>query len=479
MTSTGYLVLPLAVLLLWLPRAWSIPAIFLAAVLADAAVANPGGRPVIVGWFVALLLIGRVAASIAVGHSPLRLDILRRMLPLALFIAAAMLSLLLALAFFKGEVIVLPGSAELDPSLARPYSLTPENLNQLVYLGLVFLLVLALAHIAAELDLEGLAAWTDRAMRWSCGLAAAVVAWHVAWIALGVWFPAGFFHSSAHAGAWDQGILGLRRPSGPFPEPSALAYFSVMYLFYFWQRWRASRAPADLLWLLLALAMLLASTSTAGYVVLAAFTALAAIDALVEGTRRVRAGRPAAPSAWRLRAAQVAVATVVVATIGGAALLLVQNRETVDAVVTEQLRNKGDSISFELRNNADRMAGQIFLETYGIGMGLGSHRPSSGLLTLLAGTGVAGTLAMGWLLIDVLRRARAPGGSAPPAADFGKALRWAVIGLLLCHVLVVPELQSVPLWACIALAIALPHARAPAVAPTAIRAAPLSLARAS
>jgi hypothetical protein len=95
------------------------------------------------------------------------------------------------------------------------------------------------------------------------------------------------------------------------------------------------------------------------------------------------------------------------------------------------------------------LAWRIFLDTYGMGAGLGSHRSSSGLLALLAGTGLFGTLAFAWLMAVVTQ--------GPPIGikdvEAGKALRWAVLGLLGSQAVAGPDLQSLPLWTCIGLII--------------------------
>ena len=464
MTSTGYVVLPLCLWLLWLPRAWSFPAILIAAsVFADAAIANPAGRPIQVGWFVALLVSARVFWSIGFGQSGLRLDVLRRLAPLVLFIFASVTSLLLALAFFQGRITVLPGSAKLDPLFEQPYRLTSENVNQLIYLGLIFAFVYAVTHLAAELDMADLAVWTDRAMRWSCGPAVVIVVWQVAQSAFGTWFPSDFFHSSVHAGAWEQGVAGLPRPSGSFAEPSALGYFYTMYMFYFWQRWRRTGRLSDELYFLLSVVTLVLSTSTTAYLLLAVFVALAVCDRLVDWWSTRRSDPAAATQPIELRGTHLVSGLAVLVVLVVGLWLLDRYWETVAAVVEQQIRSKGESISYEVRANADRMAWRIFLDTYGLGAGLGSHRCNSGLLTLLAGTGLLGTLVFAWLMAGVTR--------GPPAgtedAEAGKALRWAVLGLLAGHVAAVPDLQSLPLWTCTGLIIGMRLA-----APAALRARP-------
>ena len=234
MTSTGYLLVPLMLLAILSRPGWVIVALFVSAIFADASIANPGGRSIPVGWFFALLVIGRVGCEIVLGRGRLRDDVLIRMLPLALFLVSCIVSLLSALVFFEGRVIVLPGSAGLQQVLAGPFQFQPENVNQLIYLGLIFGLVYATAHLSSSLPEREIPIWIDRAMRWSCSIASAVTLWHIASFTYDVTFPADFFHSDVSSKAWDQGLLDdLRRPSGPFSRAinSRLFLQHVLVLF--------------------------------------------------------------------------------------------------------------------------------------------------------------------------------------------------------------------------------------------------------
>lgn len=452
MTITGLILGPLLCLAILLPPGGVLVACFAATVFADGAIINLGGRTMAVGWFFALLVIGRVLFEIAIGRTGLRCDILYRLLPLVLFILSCFLSLIVALALFRGQVIVLPGSAGLQPQLAEPYRLMPENINQHVYLVLSLLFVYAIMHLMAPLKLPELLLWTNRAMRVSCGLATAVIIWHIASFNYGIWFPASFFHSDLHSGAWDQGVAGVQRPSGSFPEPSALTYYYASYLFYFWRRLRLTGAVADQIWLTMVVAVLVVSTSTTAYILIVAFAAYAVLD-LGWGFKPFARGPTHRPRP-SLRLSYLLGALCLTLTIWGTVQTLKANAELVDTMLQAQVLDKQSSFSYRIRSNADNMAKQIFLDTYGLGVGLGSHRPSSGLLALISGPGVLGTA----LFLLFLATAVLPPASASAAAT-SRPIRWAVIGLLLCHVITGPEFHKAILWLMVALALSV-HLRA-------------------
>ena len=442
MTSTGLVLMPLLCLAMLLGRRSAILACLMATVLGDGAVINVGGRMVSVEWGAGLLLIGRALVEIGIGRAGLRPDILRRLLPLLLYALSCVVSLLVALALFKGEIMVLPGSAALNRLLAEPYRLMPENINQLVYLLLILLYVYALAQEAAALATQELERCIDLGMRCSCGLATAIVAWYIASLATGLPFPSDFIHSGSHAGAWDQAVAGVPRPTGSFAEPSALTYFFSAHLFYFWQRARLTGRALDQLFWLVTVVVLLISTASTAFLVLGAFILLAAADRLL-APRLVR-HRPG------LRLGHVALAVLVAAMAVVGWKLALTYGDVVRDFIDEQLLNKHTSLSYEVRSNADRMAWQIFLDSYGLGIGLGSHRPSSGLLSLLIGPGVLGTLLFGLFVASVLR--------APATAELArasKAIRWAALGPLVSHLMTVPDFQSLSLWSPLALALAM------------------------
>lgn len=448
MTITGLVLLPLMLVVAMLPAGWLIAGLLVFPVFADASIANPGGRAVPVGWFFVLLLAGRLAIEMILGRTGLRMDILQRLVPLVLFIASCVLSLLVALGCFAGRVMVLPGSAGFVPWLAEPYRLMPENINQLAYLGLTLLLVYLSAHFASAMSEEERAIWIRRGMIASCGFASLVVAWHILSFSHGVWFPGDFFHSDVSSDAWDQGMgEDSRRPSGPFAEPSNLAYFYAMYVFYFWASFRLTGAFADEIFLLISLAVMVISTSTTAYMVLAMFAPLAVIDRMTGG------GATAAPAERReptIGLRQLVPILVFVLAVWGLVQFLLQNNDIVHGVIEDQIVNKGSSDSYEFRSFANQMALRILFDTYGLGIGLGSHRPSSGLLSLLIGPGVLGTLLFGLFVASVLR--------APATAELArasKAIRWAALGPLVSHLMTVPDFQSLSLWSPLALALAM------------------------
>ena len=97
----------------------------------------------------------------------------------------------------------------------------------------------------------------------------------------------------------------------------------------------------------------------------------------------------------------------VVALIGaaglGAYVFIQSNWHDIDGVLTSMLLEKQQSSSFAQRTGADMMAIDIAIDTGGIGIGLGSHKPNNLVMTLLSNTGIFGLLMFAVFCVLTLR----------------------------------------------------------------------------
>ena len=96
--------------------------------------------------------------------------------------------------------------------------------------------------------------------------------------------------------------------------------------------------------------------------------------------------------------------------------------QAVHVIIDDQLLNKQQSMSYEVRANADQMAWQILLETGALGLGLGSHRASSGLLSLLIGPGIIGATAFLLFIGSALRRPACPAAAQASMSSASNSL---------------------------------------------------------
>jgi len=436
---TGMILIPLGMILILMPWRFCLAGLAVFAMMSPAAVINAGRFGLEPGYFMALLIVARTFLSVMVNGYTFNGFVLAAMRPLLLFVAITLLVLFVALCFFQGHVMTLPGTAGFKSNAVRVFQFGRNNLTQLAYLLVNVCLVYSLAHQGALRGWERLVQDWDRALVCALLFAAGVCAWQFAALYAGVPFPGDFFYSNAGFNRADsQTMAGLFRINGPFEEPSTVGYVFTGFLLFAWARYRNNQTPASAALVAACIACLLVSTATTAFAGLGLFGVLALFDA---ASGRVRL-LPRAPSALDL----VSIGAGCLA-LAGATVLIMANWQGISLMLTNVLVNKSQSTSFQERAFADLLALNISVETYGIGVGLGSHKANSLFLTLLSNVGVAGLFMFCAFVFRLLRF------SPPQRADLqGRAravlapLRWGLAGLLVIHVFSNPNLSSLVLW---------------------------------
>jgi hypothetical protein len=132
----------------------------------------------------------------------------------------------------------------------------------------------------------------------------------------------------------------------------------------------------------------------------------------------------------------------VIGATGALALGLTQLPLLYDLTVGS-VERKASSFSYLARGAANERSWQIFLETAGLGVGLGSHRPSSLFFLVLSCLGLVGTVLLAVLIAVALRRA----ARTEPAAG------WALLGVVVSGVIAVPDLSMPVIWVGVAVCV--------------------------
>ncbi|MEM9248490.1 MAG: hypothetical protein AAGB05_07315 [Pseudomonadota bacterium] len=227
-------------------------------------------------------------------------------------------------------------------------------------------------------------------------------------------------------------MMGFKRMVGGFPEASSFGTYSLM-LFAFWLHLWVVRPETKGAGLMLALSaiVLLRSTSSATYASTVAFAAL--YGTLMLATHlRDRASR---------RGVAVSAALAIGAWLAAGGLFLAYHAvPAVRDFLDISLFNKLDSASGVERTSWNAQAWRNFLDTYGIGAGLGSVRASSWPMATLGSIGVLGTALYLAFLGSV---AAAPRGADPLRAALIGALKMACLALLMVALLTksTPDLE--------------------------------------
>lgn len=225
----------------------------------------------------------------------------------------------------------------------------------------------------------------------------------------------------------NQRMMGIRRLVGGFPEPSSYGLYTIG-LFGFWLRlwFGPGRFRFSGLILIVVILLCLRSTSSSTIATLAGYTVLFL--------------------AWQMRTvAKQNRSGFVYAFLSGAIPLVVGISVVLWAFVpaaseflNSTLIEKMNTHSGQERTSWNVQALRNFYDSYGLGVGIGSVRASSWLLTVLGSIGLLGALMYFWFIIGAMTL-RGPGnGSRSRTDEVAAALQSGALAILLQSMLSKP-----------------------------------------
>jgi hypothetical protein len=297
---------------------------------------------------------------------------------LLLFLGWSMFVTITAPQLFDGLPVLLPAGpgAHLTAGM-----ITSSNVAQTIYLvlGVAVVVFLARARHAGP-ELIGLAV----------GLTVMLSFWRYLNQQAGIPFPEDVFDNSPFFAYIETAPGGIKRFRGILSEPSALAASCLIAVSYMLSRARRVEGWRRIGALLVAgIAGFLGTISTSASFVVAAVV-VALIAAITFGV------------SFLLR--RVAVSSLV--SLGTCVLVIVGVwvLPIVAAFVESIVNEKVDSASFDERSGANSGSYDIFLDTFGFGVGLGANRASSWFPGVLSNTGIVGTLLLAAAIVTLIRR---------------------------------------------------------------------------
>jgi hypothetical protein len=233
------------------------------------------------------------------------------------------------------------------------------------------------------------------------------------------------FDNSPNVGYTTGAFNGIERMRGVFSEPSALGSFSVATMVFF--ALTASAVQGYRRWLCVVLAVWAFVNSVLSFSGGAIVSGLAILAILgVRAGARYLTSRSAVSPMALVAGLLLAPAAMVV---GGPAY----------AFVAQVVDEKQGSDSYENRNAADAFSIDLAHQTAGIGVGVGSNRPSSFFAMLISCTGVPGVVLFALAVAVIILGAMAAGSQWHPAA-------WALIAALIGKVVAGPDLSEPVMW---------------------------------
>jgi hypothetical protein len=410
MTFLGCIFIPLGVgVWLFRPR-WLLPLAVIAAVFQAGSVLNIREVGVPPYYFVAVLIIVRSFVTFLLKVLKAQFEIkipLSYLYPLLAFWVWASVSALVMPLVFRGipiETLELPVS-ELHLSFANAVQVGWLTLN----VGVVL--------FAARFD-----EWEPmrKAFALAVGIAVTVMLVQLALTQFGYQFPDWIFNSNpgqAHAILGEYDLGEYDRPNGLFSEPSEAGVLFTALTAGALARYLSGGS----IWLFIgSLTCTLLVRSAASLAALAVCCVLLCIAYFP-----VRKFRYLDKSGARRYA--------ILAVFCFAGIAIIAAIPSVTEALLANTINKSETASFIARTAADFAGLRTFRDTYGFGVGIGSIRTSSFLVTLLATTGVGAVLFI-WFVILLLKRTK------------NSALRWTFLGGLLAQVAGVSELSLPLLW---------------------------------
>lgn len=327
---------------------------------------------------------------------------------LLLFLGWSVLVTVLAPQLFDGHPVLLPTG---PGSHLTAGVITSSNIAQTVYLVLGVCVVLFLARTStAGPEIIGLAV----------GLTVMLSFWRYLNQEVGVPFPEGVFDNSPFFAYIETAPGGIERFRGILSEPSALAASCLIAVAYMLSRARQVAGWRKVGTLTVAvIAGFLGTISTSASFVVAAVV-VAIVAALTFGVsfllRRVSVS------------ALVSLGTCVLVVVGIWVLPIVA--EFVESIVDQKV----GSASFSERSGANSGSYDLFLDTFGFGVGLGANRASSWFPGVLSTTGIVGALLLAATIVTLIRRSAA-------LPEYRPAV-WALVTTIVLKLVAGPDLSD-------------------------------------
>lgn len=245
----------------------------------------------------------------------------------------------------------------------------------------------------------------------------------------GIYFPSDVFDAVIEGGVRYDSFFGAdQRLRGVFSEPSYLAVFSVAGLIY-----SVALMPKVVGRQRLWIGMLAAGNVAALYFSFSG-TAVAALGVVllilaVIGVATLASGKVKVPP----------TAAGITLIVGAFSVLIWPTiYDYAQGIVDQKLLTS----SYSNRSGSNAFSWELVRDTGGLGVGLGSNRPSSFALLLLSNVGLVGTALFVILVVAIVRRALKVGGFEPELL--------ALLSVLTAKVIAEPNLGNPTMWCALA-----------------------------
>ncbi len=400
---------------------WVAAALLCAALLGSASAISIGGASIPPGYLTVAFFALAVIIRPAQKDSLLQMTSFGR--PGFLLLAVALWAVVSAVfmpRLFANQMMVYPLNATGLAAIPEPLRPVGSNLNQAVYAlagPMVFLLIAAVSRSPEALKRVAIGFVIASVLN----LALAVI--DMITFSLGVEALLDFIRNADYAQLFNQTIMGIKRITGAFPEPSSFAGASVILFAFNFRLWRGGilaqwTGPIALLTFF----AIIFSFSSTGYGALIVYL-LFALTSVLLGLENRDARTNVAQINRTVFIGLIPIVSMI------AAIIVALRPELLDPVTTifdRSLTSKLSSSSGVERSSWNMAGLEVFLNTFGLGAGTGSVRTSSFLVAVLANLGIIGAVFFGLFFYGLFfsrpeERTMPPGSQLKQYAAAGRA----------------------------------------------------------
>lgn len=450
-TAIGYVTLPVTMAIFLFRPSWLLPWTVLLMPFHAASFMNirvgdypMGFQP---GYLAAVLfLVSATVREVFRGKIRLPSALLLTYLPLFMFAIYAVLTAAVLPRAFQDAVLVLPPRAGVSLDNLSPLGPMGTNISQAAYLlfftGFAFLASLTVAQGNSSMQQTA-----TRAYLWACWIAAAIGFYQIAAWYLRLPYPTGALYSNpTYYQGFEQVLHGIKRLSSTFTEPSVAAcFFAGFFAFSITSYIGSAGAWRWLLAVAVSFTALVLTTATTAYLTLAIILGGVAVYGL-------RQSLTSGLSPKIIGGIALAAALMALGVVG--LLFYPAAVDVIGHLFEGAITQKAQTSSFTDRIGADLHSYKLLWETWGLGVGWGSSRPSSLLANIVSNAGVLGFAFAVWFLtaiLDLTLRALRTTAIEPEETQTISALAASVFAMLAACVFAVPDINLLVIWCNIAL----------------------------